>query len=74
MNRTAYVLTCIILYSAIMLALAWGLWQIMPGISEWAIEAFGLYPVFALVVAFPFVGWSLAYYLNRKDSGSARDP
>ena len=74
MSRLAYVLTCLILYSAIMFGLAWVLWQILPVVSDRAIEAFGLYPVFGVIVVFPVIGWSLAYYLNRRDSGSARDP
>lgn len=61
----------IALYLAVMTALGWALWQVVPGISDWAIEAFGLYPVFALMIIFPFACWGLAYYLNRRDSGRA---
>lgn len=64
----------IALYTAIMFAISWALWQVVPGAAEWAIEQFGLYPMFALVVAFPFVAWYLAYLLGKNRSGAALDP
>lgn len=71
MNRTTYVLTCLALYSAIMLALAWALWQVMPGVVDWANETFGQNVVTLLMFAFVPLCYLVAYLAGRRDSGSA---
>ena len=64
----------IALYTAIMFAVSWALWQVMPSAADWAIEQVGLYPMFALAVALPFILWYVAYLLGRNRSGTALDP
>lgn len=61
----------IALYLAIMTALGWALWQVMPGAVDWLHERFGLYGSSALIFGLIPLGWGLAYYLNRRDSGRA---
>lgn len=61
----------IALYLAIMTALGWALWQVLPPIINPAFDAIGPYWAMAVMVAVPIVCWSLAYYLNRRDSGAA---
>ena len=74
MNRTAYVITCIVLYSAIMLALAWVLWQVVPGWTDGLMARFGVFPVFITGITLIGVCYLVAYLAGRRDSGSAREP
>ncbi len=74
MSRTAYVLTCIVLYSTIMLALAWGLWQVVPGWTDGLMANFGVFPVFIAGIALIVACYLVAYLAGRRDSGSAREP
>ncbi len=71
MSRTAYVITCIVLYSAIMLALAWGLWQVLPSAKDWVDGTFGKAVSAIIVFSIIPIGWGLSYLLSRKDSGRA---
>lgn len=64
----------LVLYLAAMGALTWGAWQIVPTFTDWAMETFGLWPVFGALVAFIAGSWALSYYLGRKPSGTALDP
>jgi hypothetical protein len=64
----------IALYSAIMLALAWALWQVVPGWTDGLMERFGVYPVFLAGVALICAAYLVAYLAGRRDSGSAREP
>lgn len=74
MNRTTYVLTCIVLYSAIMIALAWGLWQVLPGALGWLDGTIGSVASGALIFGLIPLAYLVAYLAGRRDSGSAREP
>lgn len=74
MSRAAYVLTCIVLYSAIMFALAWSLWQVVPSWADGLMANFGVFPVFIAGIALIVACYLVAYFARRKDSGSTREP
>lgn len=74
MNRTMYILTCIALYSAIMLVLAWGLSQVLPGWIDWADDTLGMWTVRGLIVLLIIGAYLVAYLAGRNDSGKALDP
>ena len=75
MSRAAYILTCTVLYAAVMAAVAWGLWQVVPGFVEWLRLKLGLYGSSALLVSIIPIGYGIAYYFDwRHPSGSAREP
>ncbi|WP_454659069.1 hypothetical protein [Bosea beijingensis] len=74
MSRAAYVLTCIVLYSAIMLALAWGLWQVLPDAIGWLDGTIGSVASGALIFGLIPLAYLVAYLAGRRDSGSAREP
>lgn len=74
MNRFAYIALHVVLYSAIMLGLAWVLGLVMPGLVAWLQDNLGLYVASALLFSIIPLGWWLSYRLGRSDSGSARDP
>lgn len=64
----------IALYSAIMFAIAWGLWQVVPGWTDGLIERIGVYPAFFGGIALIALCYAVAYLTGRSDSGSAREP
>lgn len=74
MTRLAYIALHVVLYSAVMLAVTWALWQVMPGVADWVTDKIGLYPALIGMIAIIALCYLIAYLTGRSDSGSARDP
>ena len=66
MSRPVEVILCIVLYTAVMVGIAWALGLFVPGVKEWSDGTFGK-GVSALILFSTIpICWGLVRYLERR--------
>lgn len=72
MPRWLYVTLCLVLFTAVMLALRWVLHATVPGAVEWASSKVGSDAVLGAILFLAAVGGAWAYREHRRQASARR--